>query len=193
MSHYFINDESIKSKKRIIKVHINNNDFEFYTDNGVFSKDGLDYGTSLLLQNINNISGDVLDFGCGYGAIGIIIKKIFDCNVDMLDINRRSLELTTMNANKNDVSVNVFESNIYEKVNKKYDFIVSNPPIRVGKKILYDILFNAKKYLNKKGQLLIVINKNQGAKTIVKDLKNEYEVEILKKSNGFYIIRAINN
>lgn len=193
MSHYFTND-SIESNEQIISCKINDISFSFYTDNGVFSKKGLDFGTRSLLENldIENLKGDILDFGCGYGPIGIYISKIKNIQVDMVDINLRSISLTKKNALLNNVEINAFESNIYENINKKYDFIISNPPIRVGKKILYEILFNASKYLKDDGELWIVINKDQGAKTVLKDLKEKYKVELINKNKGFYIIKAQN-
>ena len=193
MSHYFTNDD-IKSEEQKIVCQINDTPFSFFTDNGVFSKKGLDFGTRSLLENldIDNLKGDILDFGCGYGPIGIYISKIKNIKVDMIDINLRSIELVKKNALLNKVNVNVFESNIYENVDKKYDFIISNPPIRVGKKILYKILFDASKHLKENGELWIVINKDQGAKTVLKDLESKYKVELIKKNKGFYIIKAQN-
>ena len=187
MSHYFTNDE-VKSEEKQINVIINDTKLKFITDNGIFSKKGLDFGTRTLLENIKNIKGNILDFGCGYGPIGIYLKKTFDVNVDMIDINKRALSLALKNAKINNAEVNIFESNIYENVSKKYDAIVTNPPVRVGKKILYDILFEAKKYLNKNGKLWLVINKNQGAKSLAKDLGKVYDVTIVTKNKGFYII-----
>ncbi len=187
MSHYFTNDE-VKSEEKQINVIINDTKLKFITDNGIFSKKGLDFGTRTLLENIENIKGNILDFGCGYGPIGIYLKKTFDVNVDMIDINKRALSLALKNAKINNAEVNIFESNIYENVSKKYDAIVTNPPVRVGKKILYDILFEAKKYLNKNGKLWLVINKNQGAKSLAKDLGKVYDVTIVTKNKGFYII-----
>ena len=188
MSYYFSNDDTVKSEIKKHDVIINNAKFSFYTDNGVFSKKGLDFGTRALLESLKDVSGDVLDFGCGYGPIGIFIKKTFDTYVDMVDINKRSINLAIKNANLNNVTVNVFESNIYENVNKKYDYIISNPPIRVGKKILYDILINAKNHLKSDGKMIFVVNKDQGAKSIIKDLEEYYNVEVLNKVKGFYII-----
>ena len=193
MSYYFTNDESLKSEVKKINVKINNLPFSFYTDNGVFSKKGLDFGTRTLLESLTNIKGNVLDVGCGYGPIGIYVAKIFKTSVDMVDINKRSLDLSLKNAKLNNVTVNIFESNLYENINKKYDFIITNPPIRVGKKILYQLLFEAKKYLNKDGELWLVINKDQGAKSVLKDLSLEYKTSIVTKNKGFYIIRAIND
>lgn len=194
MAHYFEYDKNLKSNEEEKQAIINNEHFKFITDNGVFSKKGLDFGTRSLLETISeeNITGNVLDFGCGYGPIGIYIKKTTSANVTMLDINKRSVDLTLKNAKLNNVDVTVIESNMYEKINQKFDYIISNPPIRVGKKILYEILFGAKNYLNEKGQLWIVVNKAQGAKSLVKDLSSEYKVEIKNKSKGFYIICASN-
>ena len=192
MAHYFTNEE-LESKEIKTKCNINDNIFTFITDNGVFSKKGLDFGTRSLLANLKDIKGDILDFGCGYGPIGIYTKKTFDCNVDMVDINKRAINLAKKNAKENNVDVNIFESNIYENIKKKYDYIITNPPIRVGKKILYEILFGAKQHLKEKGKLYLVIHKDQGAKTLAKDLEKEYKVSIIDKNKGFYIICAENN
>ena len=193
MSHYFTND-NIKSEEKEIKININDQNLKFMVDNGIFSKKGLDFGTRSLLENIdiNKIKGDVLDFGCGYGPIGIYIKKTCDCNVDMLDINERAINLAKKNAIINNVKVNIFKSDIYSAVTKKYDYIITNPPIRVGKKILYEILLTSLKHLKNNGKLLFVINKNQGAKTTMKDLTEIAEIELIKKNKGFYIIMAKN-
>ena len=192
MSHYFTNDY-VESKEVKTKCIIKNTELTLITDNGVFSKKGLDFGTRTLLETIEDIKGQVLDFGCGYGPIGIYLKKTFDVEVDAVDINERAMNLAKKNAELNKVNINIFESNIYENINNKYDYIVTNPPIRVGKKILYQILFEAKEHLNKNGELWLVIHKDQGAKTLAKNLEKEYTVEIKEKNKGFYIICARNN
>ena len=192
MSHYFTNDY-VESKEVTTKCIIKNTELTLITDNGVFSKKGLDFGTRTLLETIKNVKGQVLDFGCGYGPIGIYLKKTFDVEVDAIDINERAMNLAKKNAELNKVNINIFESNIYENVKNKYDYIVTNPPIRVGKKILYQILFEAKEHLSINGELWLVIHKDQGAKTLAKDLEKEYTVEIKEKNKGFYIICARNN
>lgn len=191
MSHYFTNDY-VKSEEKIIKTKIGNDTYSFYVDNGVFSKRALDFGTRTLLENldIERIQGDVLDFGCGYGPIGIYIAKNTDAYVDMIDVNERSLSLAGRNAIENNVTVNVFKSNIYSGVLKTYDFIITNPPIRVGKKILYEILMGAYDYLKSEGELWLVVNKDQGAKSLVRDLTLKYETEVVEKNKGFYVIKA---
>ena len=192
MSYYFDNDTKVESKEVITKAEIGNTLFTFITDNNVFSKKGLDFGTRTLLENINNISGDILDFGCGYGPIGIYLKKKFDVNVDMIDINRRALNLAIKNAKLNNVDVMIFESNIYEQVTKKYDYIITNPPIRVGKIILYEILIKAKEHLKENGHLIFVINKDQGAKSVMKDMEKYYNVKLVVKNKGFFVIDCQN-
>lgn len=193
MNHYFDNNENLKSEEIKRKAIINGKEFEFLTDNGVFSKKGLDFGTRSLLESIDTtkINGKVLDFGCGYGPIGIYISRMTKAEVHMIDVNRRSLELARRNVNLNHVNVQIYESNIYENVNETFDYIISNPPIRVGKKILYEILFKAYDYLKEKGELWIVVNKDQGAKSLMKDLEKTYKVELVNKNKGFYIIRCI--
>lgn len=191
MSYYFSNDENVKTNEIEHKVNIAGLSFIFITDNGVFSKRGLDFGTRTLLENLPEyVSGEILDFGCGYGPIGIFLKKRYPCKVDMVDINKRSLALALKNAIKNKVEVNIFESNIYENIRKEYNFIITNPPIRVGKETLYKILMNAYDHLKDKGELWLVIHKDQGAKTVLRDLNQKYEAELITKNKGFYVICA---
>ena len=75
LSYYYDKETNVKSKEVSIFAEINNIGFTFVTDNNVFSKKGLDFGTRTLLESINDIKGDILDFGCGYGPIGIYLKK----------------------------------------------------------------------------------------------------------------------
>lgn len=195
MSHYFINDPNLKSEIHTVSVTIKNQNYRFYTDNGVFSKKGLDFGTRTLLEALplSDIHGTVLDFGCGYGPIGIFLSKETDAEVHMVDINERSLSLAKKNAEQTHVNPTIFLSDKYSNITENYDFIITNPPIRVGKKVLYEILFDAKKHLKKSGELWLVIHKDQGAKSLYQDLKSEYRVEIVTKNKGFFIIRAISD
>ena len=191
MGQYFDNVD-LKSELRKIDVNILDRSFSFYSDNGVFCKDRLDFGTRLLLENIDwdNVSGKILDVGCGYGPIGIIASKITDSNVVMCDVNKRAVHLTERNIKENKVNCTVIESSCYENIKDKYDVIITNPPIRAGKKIVYEILFGAKEHLVDNGLLYLVIHKDQGAKSLVKDLEKEYKVEILEKDKGFFVIKC---
>lgn len=192
MSHYFTNDNLESNLKKII-VNVRDKKFVFNTDNGVFSKRGLDFGSRTLIDTLLSldISGKCLDVGCGYGALGIILSSFFNLDVDMIDVNKRAVHLTVMNLKENDVSARAFYSNVYENVDKKYDIIVTNPPIRAGKDIVYKILFGARDYLVLGGALYFVINKDQGAKSVIKDLSAVASVTVLKKNKGFFVIKCI--
>ena len=192
MGQYFTN-ENLPSNIRRTECFVLGNKFTFLTDNGVFSKDGLDFGSRLLLETIplEEVGGKILDMGCGYGVFGIVLGKLTSCDVDMVDVNLRAIHLAKMNIEENKVkNVNVFESNVYQNIKSKYSVIVTNPPIRAGKKIVYDIVMNAKDYLEKDGKLFLVIRKEQGAKSLIVDLEKIYTIEVLKKKKGFFIIKC---
>ena len=194
MSYYFDKETNIESKEVVTKAEIENKIYTFITDNNVFSKKGLDFGTRTLLESIDikNIFGDILDFGCGYGPIGIYISNNTKTNVDMVDINQRALNLAKKNADINSVNVNIFASDIYSNVTKKYDYIITNPPIRIGKIKLYEILIKAKQHLKENGHLIFVINKDQGAKSVLRDMNKYYNVKLVVKNKGFFVIDCQN-
>ena len=192
MDHYFTNT-NVKSNLKDFSIKILDRDFIFYTDNGVFSKRGLDFGSRLLIETVakHNLSGDILEVGCGYGIIGIILSLVFDAKVDMIDVNNRAIHLTEMNIKKNKSLANVFYSDCYSNVNKKYDYIITNPPIRAGKKKFYEILFGAKDYLKDNGVLYFVMRKEQGALSTIKDMSEVATLEVLEKSKGYLIVKCI--
>lgn len=196
MAHYFTNENNLKSEIRTIRYTNGAFSLVFNSDNGVFSKDHLDFGSKLLIEtmikNVDNTDKNksILDVGCGYGFIGISLAKILNSKVVMVDINKRAIHLTNMNIKENKVNAQAFESNIYENVKGKFDVIVSNPPIRAGKNIVLEILERAHEFLNINGELWFVIRKDQGAKSIAKELEKIYKIEIMEKSKGFYIFRA---
>lgn len=191
MAHYFTN-ERLESEIKDLKVSILGEDFKFYTDNGVFSKDRLDFGTRTFLESIplDTFSGSVLDVGCGYGPIGIIISKITKFPVTMIDVNRRALHLAERNVKENGVSnIEILESDAYQKlVGRKFKHILTNPPIHAGKDKVYEIVMNARNFLEDDGTLFIVIRKDQGAKSMIRDLSKYYQVEVIARNKGFFVI-----
>ena len=193
MGHYFTNENLPSDIRENICVVLGKK-FKFLTDNGVFSKDGLDFGSRLLLESIplEEVGGKILDMGCGYGVFGIVLAKILLVKVDMVDVNLRALHLSKRNAKLNDVTdlVSIFESNCYQNISTKYSTIITNPPIRAGKKIVYDIVMNARNYLEDGGNLYLVIRKEQGAKSLIVDLEKVYNVKVLEKKKGFFIIQC---
>ena len=194
LEHYFTNNSNLKSEIKEINYIYKNNEFKFLSDNGVFSKNKIDYGSKTLIEafldSTNKEVSSVLDVGCGYGFMGIVISKILNCRVDMVDINKRALHLAKKNVELNKVDANAILSNIYENITDKYDCIITNPPIRAGKEVVLNILENAKKHLLDDGELWFVIRKDQGAKSIVKILEKSYFCETVCKNKGFYIFKA---
>lgn len=196
MEHYFTNNNDLKSELRDIKYTLGEYNFMFKSDNGVFSKNEIDYGSEFLVKtflesnkkNINNL----LDVGCGYGFIGVTLAKILNAKVTMIDVNKRAVHLTKMNIEINKVNGECFESNIYENINNKYDLIISNPPIRAGKDVVLKILVGGLERLNKDGELWFVIRKNQGAESIKKRISKLASCIVVAKSKGFWIFCAKN-
>lgn len=196
LEHYFTNNENLKSELRDIKFSFNEQNFIFKSDNGVFSKNKIDYASLFLVKtflasNKKNINS-ILDIGCGYGFIGISLSKILNKHIDMVDINKRAVHLCKMNIEINKVDATVWESNIYENVDAKYDLIITNPPIRVGKSVLMDFLKGGLARLNKNGELWFIISKDQGAKSVKKELEKISTCELIDKSKGFWVISAKN-
>lgn len=194
MSQYFDNDKSLKSEKKIIKFYFNSKEYSVYSDNGVFSKDKFDYGTKTLLNNIDikSLNGTVLDLGCGIGVVGIILGTINkNIDIDMVDINKRAISLAKENINMNNVAANVFESFVYDNVNNKYNYIITNPPIRAGKDVVRRFLLGSYEYLNDNGTLYFVMRKDHGVKSMIKELEEKFDVEIMDRDKGFYIISAV--
>ena len=191
MSQYFDHDKNIKSERKIIKFNFDNKVFSIYSDNGVFSKDRFDYGTRVLLNSvdIDKLSGNVLDLGCGLGVVGIILGTFNKgINIDMVAINERAIDLAQNNLVLNNVKANVFVSDIYSNIDNKYDFIITNPPIRAGKNVIRGFLLGSYDYLKDDGTLYFVMRKDHGVKSMIKELSVKFNTSIVNKDKGFYVV-----
>lgn len=196
MSQYFSNDPSIESKERDIRYVINGTEFILKSDNGVFSKNELDDGSRLLIETLLpiDLGEKMLDLGCGYGPIGLTLAKLNNrLNVTCCDVNLRAVLLTKKNAKTLMLSnrVTCLQSDIYNKIEGQFDSIVSNPPIRAGKKVTYEIYVGAKNHLIDGGSLYVVIRKAQGALSVKDFLEEQYgNVEVLARKKGFFVLKA---
>ena len=192
LEHYFTNNNELKSELRDISFSYGAYNLMFKSDNGVFSKNKIDYASLFLVKTFLKTNEkdfkDILDIGCGYGFIGITLSKILSQHVDLVDINKRAIHLANMNILNNKVEAKAWESDVYDNVDGKYDLIISNPPIRAGKEVLYKFLKGGLAKLNKKGELWFVISKDKGAKTVLKELEKLGNCQKIDQSKGFWVI-----
>ncbi len=198
MKHYWNEHKSVEEINKI-SYYYRDKRYELNTSDGVFSKSGVDYGSSLLIDAVIedidlSASKNMLDVGCGYGAMSIVIgDNASNLKIDMVDISLRAIELSQININNYGFQdrLRVFESDKYEAVHDTYDYIITNPPIRTGKKNVHEIILNAIDYLKDNGSIYVVIQKKQGAKSAIKAMEAVYsKLSVITKSKGYFIIRG---
>lgn len=190
---YYTADPTCASRPVSCAMTYRGQPLRFTTDAGVFSKGEVDQGTQLLLDCLPDLAGDVLDLGCGWGAIGVSIARANPgCRVVMADVNHRALALAEENARANHAPVQCLESDgMAALMDCRFDAVVTNPPIRAGKQVIYRMFADAATVLNPGGALYLVIRKQQGAESCVRYLKTLYgAVDTLKRSGGFWVLRA---
>ncbi len=197
-NHYYSQEPTTEHDFEQWSFELKGKNFQFVTDSGVFSRETVDFGSRVLIDTFNweelPADGKILDVGCGYGPIGLAIAFASQRFVEMVDINSRAVELAQGNANRNGIKqVDIHQSNIYEAVHEEnYAAIVSNPPIRAGKKVVHEILTEAYPRLKSGGTLTIVIQKKQGAPSAKSKMAETFgNAEIVHKEKGYYIIKSI--
>ncbi|WEV70502.1 class I SAM-dependent methyltransferase [Lactobacillus sp. ESL0785] len=198
---YFAAQPTADHDEHVVDYHVNGVDLKFNTDAGVFSKMRVDYGSGVLIKKMVDISfpaENILDVGAGYGPIGLFAAKFWpQQTVDLVDVNERGLELARRNAALNQIeNVHIYQSDRYSSLaaTKKFGLIVTNPPIRAGKKVVSGILVGAEEHLVNGGVLLVVIQKKQGEPSARKLLKATFgNCTILTRDKGYYILQAVKN
>ena len=194
--HYYTRTPQSASRPAECSFTYRDVDLVFETDAGVFSRGEVDTGTRLLLEALpEDMHGEILDLGCGWGVIGIsIARKWPETQVTMADVNTRALDLSRENAKRNRAEVICAESDGMEALaDRNFDAVVTNPPIRAGKQVIYKMFADAAQRLKPGGALYLVIRKQQGAESCIRYLETIYEkVEKLDKSGGFWVLKAHN-
>lgn len=197
--HYYTEKPSSKLKvKEIDLVLPNKHKYIFKTPSGVFSFGKIDKASKILIETLlktNSVNGGkVLDIGCGYGLIGITLKKEFpNIELFMSDINKRAVEFAKVNLNLNNIHGNIKQGNLYEVWGDMiFDHIVSNPPIVAGKEIWMNLISEAPEHLQKNGTLTVVAFHNKGGKRIRDFMKKIFgNVNELVKQGGIRVYQSI--
>jgi len=194
-NHYFTANPKSKVKLGIIRTYLRGEPFEFLTSSGVFSKKRIDLGTRLLIESmILPEKGNVLDVGCGYGAVGIT-AAVFNHNlrVTMTDVNERAVWLTKQNIKTSNVNnAEVRRGHLYEPVkNLTFNCILSNPPISAGMETIKTIIVEASKHMIDKALFQIVVKSKIGGKRLRTIIEPAFgNAEILARKSGYRIFMS---
>lgn len=193
MEHYFT-DNPPNIKNRIeISFRFLGVSLKLISDNGVFSKEHVDEGSQLLIESayLDGLSGEILDLGCGYGVVGLTLKKL-DPQLQILgiDVNSHAVALAQENALLNQLDVKFIHRDGIQ-VNQQFDSIIFNPPIRAGKEVIYRLFVEAYEHLKDGGQLYVVMRKQHGAQSAINFLQQHFtQVTRLNRDKGFWVFKA---
>ena len=191
MSYYFTSNNGKQPNRKKITFRFLASMETFISDDGVFSKDTLDFGSRVLLENLvpRTLEGELLDLGCGIGYIGILLKKYHpELKVSMVDINETAVELAKENSRLYGQDNNVLVSDGLSAVEGQFDIIVTNPPIRTGKDNIYRLFKECFSHLKAQGKMYVVIRKKQGAESAVRYLGTLGKTEVIDRVKGYWIL-----
>jgi len=194
--HYFSENPHSKSSPKKWKFNLKGKEYSFDSDAGVFSKNTVDFGSQLLIETFTlpKAEGDLLDLGCGYGPVGIsLAKENTDWHIVMSDVNARAVDLAAKNSVNNAVAnVDIIQSDSFENLaDREFAAILLNPPIRAGKKLIYEMFENAADSLIAGGDFWIVIQKKQGAPSAKEKMEQLFgNAELMAKDKGYQILRS---
>ena len=195
--HYFSAEPAGDFKPKTIRVNLLGKDLQLQTAGGVFSPDHLDTGTAMLLKHLDEApnTGNLLDVGCGWGPIAIALAlQAPEATVWAVDVNQRSLDLTRLNANS--LGITNLKTCLPQDVPQDLEFtgIWSNPPIRVGKAELHNILLTWLPRLSPECESYLVVAKDLGADSLLKwlqaELPDEFDAQRIDSEKGFRILRV---
>jgi 16S rRNA (guanine1207-N2)-methyltransferase len=193
---YFREKPTSRTRPVEITVSVRGCSLRFRTDAGVFSRGALDRGTELILEALDVGPCELLlDLGCGYGAIGIAAARLReDGRVVLTDVNERAVSLARENVRTNRVAnAEVRQGSLYEPVKGlAFDHIVSNPPLRAGRRVVDRIISEAPAHLLPGGRLWLVARTKQGAQAIRNRMERAFgNAEVVKRGSGYKVLRSM--
>ena len=193
MSHYFIENPEILTKERKLTLEALGHKFQFLSNNGLFSHDKIDSASLLLLENIPPIEekSSLLDLGCGYGLLGIVLAKAYNLHLTQSDINSIALEYAAKNARLNNVTAKAIHSDSFTGITDSFSHITLNPPIHAGKETMYRMYNEAALHLLPGGLFYVVIQKKHGAESTQTKLEEIFPyVSTIYKKKGCFIFQC---
>lgn len=195
MAHYFTDNRNLEENRKEHSFRFSGHLYTFVTDNGVFSKTDVDRGTEILLKAcLKEIrAGATLDLGCGYGVVSVVLGDLVpDVRMSAVDINPRAVELTELNCAGNHVSCKAYVSDGFSEVTGKFMQIITNPPIRAGKKVIYAMFEDSFAHLNDAGSLYVVIRRKQGAESALRKLDEIFgNCDVIYRDKGYWVLRSM--
>ncbi len=191
--HYYSEKQESPFKPVKIKIRGLGTEFSMYTAGGVFSPKKLDSGTKLLI-NEAKLEKDwkVLDFGCGYGVLGVSLKKrIPSLDMVMTDVNSRAVKLAEMNLKLHSVKAKVYQSDVFKNktlAELKFDTILLNPPQTAGKAVCFKMIEESAQHLVEGGLLQIVVRHQKGGKVLSKKMEEVFgNMNETAKGSGYRV------
>ncbi|MBO7450165.1 MAG: class I SAM-dependent methyltransferase, partial [Clostridiales bacterium] len=196
-------DPQTESDRKIISYRQYGINLEFVTDTDVFSKSQVDFGSDLMIQSaIRDLKErdakvwSILDLGCGYGVVGIVMKKVFKgAEVTCVDKNKRAVNLARENGINNGTPLKAcMESDCLSAIDKdeKFDLILTNPPVRAGKETVFKFYEQSYEHLNEGGSIYVVLQRKQGAPSTEKKLNELFgNCETCDIKAGYRVMRSI--
>ena len=203
MGFYYDSDPQTESDRKIISYRQYGINFEFVTDTDVFSKSQVDFGSDLMIQSaIRDLKErdakvwSILDLGCGYGVVGIVMKKVFKgAEVTCVDKNKRAVNLARENGINNGTPLKAcMESDCLSAIDKdeKFDLILTNPPVRAGKETVFKFYEQSYEHLNEGCSIYVVLQRKQGAPSTEKKLNELFgNCETCDIKAGYRVMRSI--
>ncbi|NLD34825.1 MAG: methyltransferase [Clostridiales bacterium] len=190
---YFASQPESASQARAFELPWQGRTYRFWTDSGVFSRGELDMGTRVLLGALpGQITGRVLDLGCGWGPVGVLLSAQHpQAEVVLADVNERAVALANRNARENGVSARAVVSDGLAQLTGQFDLIALNPPIRAGKEVVYSLFAQAAKALTPDGALYVVIRKQQGAPSAKAYINTLFhDVRTIARKGGYHVFQC---